>query len=150
MTGEPPPVVVLGVRHHGPGSARAVVRALAAYRPETVLIEGPPEADGLVHLAGSADLRPPVALLAYPADGPVPGRAAFWPFAEFSPEWQALRWAVEAGIPVRFCDLPAGYGLVDGAPEDGPAPAPGGDEPAGVDRRQVRADPLAALAAAAG
>ena len=27
---EPPPVRVLGVRHHGPGSARAVVRADAA------------------------------------------------------------------------------------------------------------------------
>ena len=40
--------VLLGVRHHGPGSARAVRRALEAYRPEVVLIEGPPEADALV------------------------------------------------------------------------------------------------------
>ena len=39
---------VLGVRHHGPGSARAVVRALVAHDPDVVLIEGPPEADALV------------------------------------------------------------------------------------------------------
>ena len=45
---EPPPVRVLGVRHHGPGSARAVVRALDAYRPDCVLIEGPADADPLV------------------------------------------------------------------------------------------------------
>ena len=105
-------VVLLGVRHHGPGSARAVRRVLSAYQPQVVLIEGPPEADALVGLAGDEDMRPPVALLAYPAmsgrpttDTPRQGiRAAFWPFAEFSPEWQALRWAVSCGVPVRFID----------------------------------------------
>ena len=60
--------VLLGVRHHGPGSARAVRRALDAYRPEVVLIEGPPEADGLVGLAASESMSPPVALLAYPPE----------------------------------------------------------------------------------
>jgi hypothetical protein len=103
-------VHLLGVRHHGPGSARAVRTALESARPDVVLIEGPPEADDLVALAAEARLRPPVALLAYPG-GPKPAadqkRAAFWPFAEFSPEWQAIRWAVTSGVPVRFCDLPA-------------------------------------------
>ena len=83
--------VLLGVRHHGPGSARAVRRALSAYQPEVVLVEGPPEADPLVPLAGDEDMRAPVALLAYPAAGDPRRQAAFWPFAEFSPEWQALR-----------------------------------------------------------
>ncbi|HWD79651.1 MAG TPA: DUF5682 family protein, partial [Kribbella sp.] len=32
---------------------------------------------------------------------------AFWPFAVFSPEWQAIRYGLAAGVPVRFCDLPA-------------------------------------------
>ena len=92
--------VLLGVRHHGPGSARSVRRVLMAYQPDVVLIEGPPEADALVPLAGHEDMRAPVALLAYPAvAGPAgarapaprtgePGRdlrAVFWPFAEFSP-----------------------------------------------------------------
>ena len=37
-------VRVLGIRHHGPGSARALLRALAELEPDTVLIEGPADA----------------------------------------------------------------------------------------------------------
>src|SRR5215469_871631 len=100
---------VYGIRHHGPGSARSVRAALAGQHPDVVLIEGPPEADGLVALAADPEMRPPVALLGY-----VPGepkKAAFWPFAVFSPEWQAIRYALGAAIPVRFCDLPAAHQL---------------------------------------
>ena len=99
------PVAVYGVRHHGPGSARSLRAALIEQRPDVVLIEGPPEADGLVTLAAEEEMQPPVALLGYvPAE---PKIAAFWPFAVFSPEWQAIGYAHAAGIPVRFCG-PAG------------------------------------------
>ncbi|MFJ7151894.1 DUF5682 family protein [Streptomyces sp. NPDC100445] len=160
--------LLLGVRHHGPGSARAVRAALDAARPGVVLVEGPPEADALIPLAADPGLRPPVALLAHAVDEP--GRSAFWPFAEFSPEWVAIRWAVEHGVPARFIDLPAAHTLAwqdtpadgdgrggegeDGevsapVPDDGaPAPGDGGDIGDGVD--QVRVDPLAVLAEAAG
>src|SRR5712691_10180857 len=92
---------VFGVRHHGPGSARAVRAALAALDPGVILIEGPPEADEITRHVGS--LVPPVAMLAHAPDKP--GRAAFWPFAEFSPEWQALVHAAKAGQPVRFIEI---------------------------------------------
>ncbi|MFD7643235.1 DUF5682 family protein [Kitasatospora sp. NPDC059795] len=105
-------VTLLGVRHHGPGSARAVAAALAALQPDVVLVEGPPEADELTALAAEKDMVPPVALLAHVSDDPA--RAAFWPFAEFSPEWVALRHAADAGVPVRFIDLPAGQSLALG------------------------------------
>ncbi|MEV5548979.1 DUF5682 family protein [Streptomyces sp. NPDC052309] len=142
--------LLLGVRHHGPGSARAVRAALQAARPRVVLIEGPPEADPLIPLAADEGMRPPVALLAHAVDEP--GRSAFWPLAEFSPEWVAIRWAVENGVPARFVDLPAAHTLAwqaqdaegDG-PEDGRG-AGGGPEAS----RDVRADPLAVLAEAAG
>ena len=135
--------LLLGVRHHGPGSARAVRRALAAFQPEVILIEGPPEADPLIPLAGDEQMRAPVALLAYPVDGKDPkARAAFWPFAEFSPEWQAIRWAVAREVPVRFIDLPAAVRLAVGHP----APAEEGDASGSV----VRMDPIGALAEAAG
>jgi hypothetical protein len=127
------PVHVLGIRHHGPGSARAVAAELSALRPDAVLIEGPADAGPVLGLAADAGMRPPVALLAYAPDEPA--RSAFWPFAVFSPEWQALTWALEHGVDVRFCDLPAATvlaGAGDGA------------------RRRVREDPLAMLAAAAG
>lgn len=103
-------VEAFGIRHHGPGSARALGRALADFKPEIVLIEGPPEADSIIDLAMEPGMVPPVALLAYvPAEAG--RRAAFWPFAEFSPEWQAIRYAGAAGVPVRFCDLPAAHQL---------------------------------------
>ncbi|GAA2910587.1 DUF5682 family protein [Streptosporangium fragile] len=166
-------VSVLGVRHHGPGSARSLRDELQRLKPDIVLIEGPPEADELVGLAKDPDMLPPVALLAHvPGD---PSRAAFWPFAVFSPEWQAIRHAVQAGVPVRFCDLPAAHSLAlrPGAPEtadgqgehggeagDGGSPDGATGEHDGRDGHEerepgagpeaVRADPIGALARAAG
>ncbi len=98
-----------GVRHHGPGCARSLLRALDSLRPDCVLIEGPPEADALVADVLAADMVPPVALLTHGVEEP--GRAVYHPFAEFSPEWQALRWAARAGATVRFIDLPVAIGL---------------------------------------
>ncbi|MET9447814.1 DUF5682 family protein [Streptomyces cinerochromogenes] len=156
--------LLLGVRHHGPGSARAVRAALDAARPAAVLIEGPPEADALIPLAADPGLKPPVALLAHAVEEP--GRSAFWPFAEFSPEWVAIRWAVEQGVPARFIDLPATHTLAweRGAPvpgdgdgdgnkkdeERGGGGGNGGDEERGEGDEAVRVDPLAVLAETAG
>ncbi|MFC9062775.1 DUF5682 family protein, partial [Streptomyces sp. NPDC057074] len=114
--GGAPGPLLLGVRHHGPGSARGVRAALEAARPGIVLIEGPPEADALIPLAADEDMRPPVALLAHAVDEP--GRSAFWPLAEFSPEWVALRWALEHDVPARFIDLPAAHSLAWRSEED--------------------------------
>lgn len=131
MSTAAPVTRVFGIRHHGPGSARSLRAALAEFRPDTILIEGPADADPLVGYVGAEGMAPPVALLAYvPGE---PARAAFWPFASFSPEWQALRHGAEHGVPVRFCDLPATHVLA--AREHEPA---------------EHRDPLAELAAAAG
>ncbi|MFD8969877.1 DUF5682 family protein [Streptomyces sp. NPDC059568] len=137
--------LLLGVRHHGPGSARAVRSALDAAAPRVVLIEGPPEGDALLALAGDEAMRPPVALLAHAVDDP--GRAAFWPLAEFSPEWVAIRWALAHDVPVRFIDLPAAHSLAQ-TTEDGSEGEPSTDRQPDADG--LRIDPLAVLAEAAG
>ena len=135
------PERLYGVRHHGPGSARAVVQELDRQRPDVLLVEGPPEADGLVGWVADAGLQPPVALLGYAADDP--RRAAFWPFAVFSPEWQAIRWAVGNGVPVRFFDLPYAYRLTGRPTRD--------RDDADTDDAPLRPiDPIGELAAAAG
>ncbi|MFJ1756712.1 DUF5682 family protein [Kitasatospora sp. NPDC088134] len=147
-------LTLLGVRHHGPGSARSVGAALAALRPDAVLIEGPPEADELAALAAEKDMVPPVALLAHVVDDPA--RAAFWPLAEFSPEWVALRYALDAGVPVRFIDLPAGQSLALGPRGELPDGAVDEDAGEGEDAAEpgapggVSVDPIAELATAAG
>ncbi|MGQ4386411.1 DUF5682 family protein [Streptomyces sp. SAS_270] len=139
--------LLLGVRHHGPGSARAVRAALEAAEPRVVLIEGPPEADALIPLAADEDMRPPVALLAHVVDEP--GHSAFWPLAEFSPEWVAIRWAGEHGVPARFIDLPATHTLAWGNEESAPEQAEEAEGAAEVEKA-IRIDPLAVLAETAG
>jgi hypothetical protein len=129
---------VYGIRHHGPGSARSLRAALEEQKPDLILIEGPPEGDALVPLVADPEMEPPVALLAYvPGE---PGKAAFWPFAEFSPEWQAMRYANESGVLARFCDLPAAHQLaLSGQALRDERDAPG-----------TSTDPIAELATAAG
>ena len=127
-------VAVLGIRHHGPGSARSVLAELDRIRPAIVLIEGPADAAAVLGLAADPAMRPPVALLAYAPDAP--RVSAFWPFAVFSPEWQALAWAAAHGVPARFCDLPAAVMLAE---QDAVDESPG-----------LQHDPVALLAGAAG
>jgi hypothetical protein len=123
-------VAVLGIRHHGPGSARSVVAELDRLQPAAVLIEGPADAGAALALAADPGMVPPVALLAYAPDAP--RVSAFWPYAVFSPEWQALTWAATHQVPARFCDLPAAMMLArhadpgaEGEPEPGPPAGPG-------------------------
>ena len=137
-----PRVQLLGIRHHGPGSARSVLAALDELRPSIVLVESPAEttaAFGWVGDRTDADgdrLEPPVALLGYVVDDP--HRAVFAPLAAFSPEWQAIRWANAHGVPVAAIDLPLAVTLAGGPEADSLI---AGDAPV---------DPLGALAAAAG
>ena len=93
-----------GIRHHGPGCARALVAALEATQPAAVLIEGPQDAEGVIAQAGDELMQPPVAMLVYPVDNP--GGAVSYPMATFSPEWQAIRWAIANDRPAHFIDLP--------------------------------------------
>lgn len=147
------PVHVLGVRHHGPGSARSVRAALTALRPDAVVIEGAPELDEVAALAADPQMVPPVAGLVY--DLATPRRAAFYPLATFSPEWVALRWALAAGMPVRFADLPAATSFAldghdlddhDDLGEDDDL----GEEDGAAEAVLLRQDPIAILARAAG
>lgn len=133
---------IFGIRHHGPGSARSLRHALQALGPDLILLEGPPDADAILPLAKHQEMAPPVAILVHAVDEP--RRAVFYPFAVFSPEWQAIRYALERDIPLRFMDLAQCHQLAaertsPAAPESPPATGPA-----------LRRDPLAALAQAAG
>jgi len=97
---------ILGIRHHGPGSAKNVKAFLESAKPDIVLVEGPPEADDILQWVTHKELKPPVAILCYQPDNPQ--QSSFYPFAEFSPEWQAILYAKRNNIHIRFMDLPAG------------------------------------------
>lgn len=103
------PVHLLGIRHHGPGSCRNVVNYLEELQPDCLLLEGPAEAEALAPYVTHPAMKPPVALLAYQPDQPQ--QAVFYPFAEFSPEWQALCYAVNHQVEFHFFDLPLTYSM---------------------------------------
>lgn len=134
-------VTVFGIRHHGPGSARSLREALRALGPDVILIEGPPDANDLIALAADAQMSPPVALLIYLPNEPK--QAVYYPFAEFSPEWQALQYGLAEKVPVRFIDLPQAHQFA--LEENQKGDASEANSPA-----EVRRDPLRWIAEAAG
>jgi hypothetical protein len=97
-------VHLFGIRHHGPGSAKSLLSSLRDLKPDAVLIEGPPEGEQLLALMVNEAMKLPVAILIYATD--TPRMATFFPFAVFSPEWQAIQYASGHAIPTRFIDLP--------------------------------------------
>src|SRR5262249_22296723 len=152
-------VHLFGIRHHGPGSAASLIAALDALRPDAVLIEGPPEADPLIRYAAAPGMHPPLALLAYAVDDP--SSSVFFPFAVFSPEWQAMRWALREQRPVRFIDWPAAMSLgsrsqakaASARPDDDPLEPDGETAQSpeiGAEVDPLAVDPLDRLAEASG
>ncbi len=98
-------VHLLGIRHHGVGSAKHVLAALEEIKPDCLLIEGPPEISEILKNVGDSQLKPPVAIMVYDSNNPK--ESTFYPFAEYSPEWVAAKWGNDHGIPIKALDLPA-------------------------------------------
>lgn len=102
-------VSVFGVRHLSPGGARHLIDYLNRVRPTAVLIEGPSDATPRIGDLVDPSTVPPVAVLAFTDEMPV--RTALWPFAVYSPELQAMRWAKKNGALCELIDLPSGAAL---------------------------------------
>ncbi|MER7914173.1 DUF5682 family protein [Streptomyces sp. NPDC096068] len=93
---------LLGVRHHSPALAAMVPALLDEAGAEVVCVELPADfRPWLEHLADPETVAP--VALAGTGEG---GRLAFYPFADFSPELAAVRWARDHGAEVVCCDLP--------------------------------------------
>lgn len=94
-------------RHHSPACARLAKSLIESQRPRYVLIEGPADFNDRIDELFLAH-QLPVAIYSYCQyqDGAAPGRGAWTPFAEFSPEWQALQAARRIQAQTYFIDLP--------------------------------------------
>ncbi|WP_435972440.1 vWA domain-containing protein [Streptomyces sp. Qhu_M48] len=93
---------LLGVRHHSPALAAVVPALLEEAGAEVVCVELPADFQPwLEHLADPETVAP--VALAGAGEG---GRLSFYPFADFSPELAAVRWARTHGVEVVCCDLP--------------------------------------------
>ena len=99
-------VTIFPVRHHSPRTSAAVRAFLDATQPTVVMVEVPRDAAPIVPHLFDADTEPPVAILGYRTDGaPASG---VWPYATYSPEYVALRWAHERGVRIECIDVTSG------------------------------------------
>lgn len=98
-------VVFFPVRHHSPAAARLVRELIIRLKPERVLIEGP--ADYNEHFEElHFGHEFPIAIYSYVLFREGHRTSAYYPFCQYSPEWQAIRTAKELGITAKFIDLP--------------------------------------------
>lgn len=100
---------IIGIRHHSPACARLVAEKINALKPRYVLIEGPMDFNSRLDELFLPH-RLPLAIYSYgvPQQRGQGARRGSWsPFAEHSPEWQALQQARANKAEIRFMDLPA-------------------------------------------
>ena len=153
---------LFGIRHHGPGSSKSLIKALHKYKPDVILLEGTEESDELLKYVINPDLKPPVAILIYnPKDL---GQAVYYPFTEFSPEWQTIKYGLENKVPIINFDLPQSIrfalmpptemAMVENASKNNEEGTANEDLPEGegfkIDFEEVRQDPLGYMAKLAG
>ena len=92
-----------GIRHFSPAGAYFLRQFLDEVKPSLVLIEGPADFDFLIDDIVSKNLVPPFAIMAYTKEAPID--TILYPFAEYSPEYQAILWARENNTECHFFDL---------------------------------------------
>lgn len=96
---------VFGIRHLSPAGAWHLRQFLTEKNPRLVLVEGPSDLNDLLADITRPETKPPIAILAYTKEAPV--RTILYPFAEYSPEYQAISWCREQERECRFIDLPS-------------------------------------------
>ncbi|SBV90819.1 DUF5682 family protein [uncultured Dysgonomonas sp.] len=96
---------IFGVRHLSPGASYHLIQYLEEKKPKCILIEGPSDATDMLHNIANKAVKPPIAVLAYTTELPI--ETVLYPFASYSPEYQAICWGVKKKLDVRFIDLPS-------------------------------------------
>lgn len=102
-------VHVFGIRHLSPAGAYHLLSFLDEVQPTAVLVEGPSDASLHIDELTSRGVVPPIAILAYTDQLPV--RTLLYPFAQYSPEYQAFQWARRNSVHAEFIDLPTYHTL---------------------------------------
>lgn len=96
---------IFGVRHLSPGASYHLIKYLEEKKPKCILIEGPSDATELIPHMAQKGVKPPIAMLGYTTELPI--ETVLYPFAAYSPEYQAICWGMKKKLDVRFIDLPS-------------------------------------------
>ena len=119
------PILYFPIRHHSPACAWHLKKAVAAYEPDCILIEGPENAQEQIRVLAHPETKAPVALYYFYKDSKgllsedKEDHRCYYPFLDSSPELVAMREAEALGIPARFIDLPYGEILIGTAEDRG-------------------------------
>ncbi|MCA9139082.1 MAG: hypothetical protein KDB00_20055, partial [Planctomycetales bacterium] len=92
---------LIGVRHHSAMLAKAMSTLLDRAAPEKILVELPSDLSDWIRHIADPQTKTPVAISAVNPNGGM----WFYPLADFSPEYAAIRWAYDNNVPVVACDL---------------------------------------------
>ncbi|MGG0792724.1 DUF5682 family protein [Brevibacillus laterosporus] len=100
-------VVYFPIRHHSPACSFHLKKAIEAYKPEIILLEGPENSNHIIEILTHEDTTPPVSIY-YAYRKEEHSYACYFPLLDYSPEYVALKEAKRRGIPVQFIDLSYG------------------------------------------
>ncbi len=106
------PLLLFPIRHHSPVCSYQLVRTIAEYKPDIILIEGPENANELIPVLSDENTRLPAAFYCFYKDRKklvtedAEDHKCYYPFLYASPEYNAVKQAKKLGIPSKFIDLP--------------------------------------------
>lgn len=95
---------IFGIRHLSPASSLHLCAFLEKVSPAYILIEGPSDCNSMIEDITQDQLQPPFAIMAYTTSSPI--HSILYPYAKYSPEYVAMKWAKAHNVPCAFMDLP--------------------------------------------
>ncbi|MDP4146328.1 MAG: DUF5682 family protein [Bacillota bacterium] len=105
-------IVYFPVRHHSPACSYHLNKAIKEYQPEVILIEGPCDSNNLIEYLINTESKAPLAIYYSYSDkekvfNEKQGKyRCYYPFLDYSPEYNALKTARELNITAEFIDMP--------------------------------------------
>ena len=97
------------VRHHSPACAFHLKKIIDEFKPETILIEGPSDANFLMEYMIDENTIAPFCIYSSYIDKSKEKCRSYYPFLDYSPEFVAIKKSNELKINCSFIDMPFGY-----------------------------------------
>ena len=96
------------VRHHSPACTFHLKKIIEEFKPETILIEGPSDANFLMEYMIDENTTPPFCIYSSYIDKSKEKCRSYYPFLDYSPEFVAIKKSHELKINCSFIDMPFG------------------------------------------
>ena len=105
-------IIYFPIRHHSPACSFHLKKVIEEYKPQIILIEGPSDSNFIIeHLINEDSITPLAIYYSYSDKEKVLSDKqakymCYYPFLDYSPEYNALKLGQQLKIPTEFIDLP--------------------------------------------